>query len=214
MVKRKVGGAWYNPMTWFNQTPAGYAALPAGPVATTGSSWFSKNFNNIVLGVFMVVFISTIFGVIIWVITKEKKNKPDQGGGTTPSGGAVDPGMSNRPGRVDIAAINQGPSAGQAIIYFSKAEAAGTTCDSCEVEFKTTMTYTGAYPSNPDPVTNVTTVPLSAGIVNISYASQNPRGSDSLPTQVQIDVTATVINPITGVRGGPVSKSTQLPYIG
>lgn len=216
MAKRKVGGAWYNPMSWFGSSQPslpGYTPIGA-PSVSAGPSWFRTNFNNIALGLFMVVFITTIFGVIIWVLTKEKKHDSGGGGSATPSGGAVDPGMSNRPGRVDIAAINQGPSAGQAIIYFSKAEATGATCDSCEVEFKTTMTYTGAYPSNPEPLTKVTTVPLSAGIVNITYTPESPRGSDSLPTQVQIDVTATVINVITGVRGGPVSKSTQLPYIG
>ena len=161
------------------------------------------------------MFVAAVLGVVVWALLRESEKKKDSGGGgSSPSGGTVGPSYSNLPGRVDIAGINQGPSAGQAIIYFSKAEASGTTCETCEVEFKTTTSYTGAYPSNPDPVTDVKTVPLTAGIVNITYTSQNPRGSDSLPTQVQIDVTATVINTVTGVRGGPVSKSVQLPYIG
>jgi hypothetical protein len=156
----------------------------------------------------------TVLGLLIWMIVALVLKYTQNNTAPSPQGGSVAPPMSGTPGRVTIAEIAQAPSSGQAIIYFSKAEAAGTTCDTCEVEFNVTTTYTGAYPSNPDPVTNVTTAPLSAGAVYITYTPQNPRGADSLPTQVQINVTATVVNPVTGVRGGPVSASTQLPYIG
>jgi hypothetical protein len=214
MAKRKVGGGIFDSIRGaFSVPPPGNpqlaASLAAAPVAS-GPSWFSRNLNNILIGVFLVIFVAAVLGIVVWALLKENDRKKGEGGST---GGSVAPAYSNFPGKVEIAAINQGPSAGQAIIYFSKAEAYGTTCDTCEVEFKTTTTYTGAYPDNPDPVTNVTTVPLTAGIANISYTSQSPRGYDSLPTQVQIDVTATVINTVSGLRGQPVSKSVQLPYI-
>ncbi len=212
MAKRKVGGGIFDSIkSAFSVPPPGNSALAAQPVSLPSTpSWFSRNLNNILIGVFLFIFIAAVLGIVVWALLKENDRKKGGGG---PTGGSVAPAYSNFPGKVEIAAINQGPSAGQAIIYFSKAEAYGTTCDTCEVEFKITTTYTGAYPDNPGPDTNVTTVPLTAGIANISYTSQTPRGYDSLPTQVQIDVTATVINTVSGLRGQPVSKSVQLPYI-
>jgi len=208
MVTRKVGGSMFDSIRRaFGVLPPGNPQLAAAPGVG------STNFNNILIGIFVFILIAAVIGVVVWAVLKEKDKKKDSGE-PSPSGGTVGPSYSNLPGRVEIAGINQGPSAGQAIVYFSKAEASGTTCETCEVEFQINTSYTGAYPSNPDPVRNVRTVPLTSGIVNITYTPQNPRGSDSLPTQVQIDVTATVINTVTGVRGGPVSKSVQLPYIG
>lgn len=211
MAKRKVGGAWYNPMSWFGSSQPslpGYTPIGA-PSVSAGPSWFRTNFNNIALGLFMVVFITTIFGVIIWVLTKEKKHDSGGGGSATPSGGAVDPGMSERPGRINIASVVQGPSAGQAIIYFSQAETMGVLCDTCTAMFDVNMTYTGGSPA-PPAVYKPMTAPATSGVLTLDYSVN---GLTTSPTQVTIDITARSKNPKTGITGGPTKFSQMLPYI-
>lgn len=125
----------------------------------------------------------------------------------------VGPDINKLPGTIDIVSVGQAPSAGQAIVYFSKHEAEGTTCDTCEVEFSVNLNYTGG--SNVTPVTKTINAPLNSGTMIIPYwISIKPAGHPAPPTSVQIDITARVVdstNPSN--KGRPISYSKTLPYI-
>jgi hypothetical protein len=201
-MPRKRGGGFF--------TTTVPALLPGG-VATTVVNW--KNIIFLILGI---IILGVIIGVSVWAGTRPKKDEKGTDGG----GGAVGPKYSDLPGRITIAEVAQAPSSGQAIIYFSKAEAAGTTCDVCTAEFDINLTYTGGTPQQP-PVYKMITAPSTSGVVTFDYSvftpppptgAQNIQINTSPPTQVQIDITVRSITP-QGRAGGSTTFSKTIPYV-
>ena len=183
--------------------------VPGGVSVTT------INWKNIILLIIGIVILGVIIGVSVWAGTrpKDEKRSDDRGGGS------VGPKYSGLPGRITIAEVVQAPSSGQAIIYFSKAEAGGTTCDVCTAEFNVNLTYIGGTPQQP-PAYKMITAPSTTGIVTFDYGVPTS-GFDPLqpgnvisspPTQVQIDVTSRSITP-EGKAGGPTTFSKTIPYV-
>lgn len=127
------------------------------------------------------------------------------------------PPMSGIPGRITIAEVAQAPSAGQAIMYFSQAEASGTTCESCTAEFDVNITYSGGRPV-PPPQYKKLTAPALSGTVTFEYSVPTQTGGSTRPdveppNQMDITVHARSVNTQTGQIGGATSFSKTLPYI-
>lgn len=183
-----------------------------------GALYPEINWGNIGLVLLLLIVIGGAIAAIVYALTKPKTGSGSSNSG--PSGYPVGPPMNREPGRVDIAAIAQGPSAGQAIVYFSKHESAGTTCDTCQVKFDLIMTYTGGSPKQADKYDSIT-APINAGTVMIPYGTSTsnfgpltPGGSNTVPpTSVRINVTARVIDPTNpNMLGAPTTFSKTIPY--
>lgn len=188
--------------------PAGIG--PAGPSITI-------NWSNI-FALITFFAIITVFALVgVYFGGKQRSDEP-----ASQAGGATGPPMSNLPGQIVISNILGAPSAGQAIVYFSKKEAAGTTCDDCTVQFDVTLTYKGGSPQQ-EPKFITLTAPISSGTLLIPYG-ESPSGFSPLqpghmgptaaPTSVLIKVDARVMsreNP--AMKGGLTTFSKTIPYI-
>lgn len=140
------------------------------------------------------------------------------GGSAQKGGGAVAPPISKIPGRITIAEVAQSPSAGQAIIYFSQAEAAGTTCDTCTATFDINLTYVGGLPSQP-PADKTVTAPATSGTVIFDYSVPTQTGGStsptpSPPTQVTVSITARSVSSEDPTKSGaPTTFTKSIPYV-
>lgn len=197
MARRKVGGAWFQ-----NVDPV------TGVTSWTGLSKFLFSIAGL-----------TIVGLLIWMVVSIVMNSKSDGGSPPPSGGgAVAPPMSKLPGRITIAEVAQAPSAGQAIIYFSQAEAAGTTCDTCTATFDINLTYSGGLPT-PSPVYKQATAPSVSGVVTFDYSVPTQTGGSTPitptpPTQVTVSITArSVSNEDPSKKGSPTTFTKTLTYV-
>lgn len=179
--------------------------------------------NNIFAIIAFLAIIGIIIGVAIYFRKTPSDSEPSSqgGGGGSSSGGEVGPPMSKLPGQVVISNILGAPSAGQAIAYFSKKEASGTTCDDCDVEFDVTLTYKGGSPQQ-DPKFMKLTAPINSGTLLIPYGESasgfsplqpGHMGPTAQPTSVEIKLDARVMskeNP--NMKGGLTSFSKTIPY--
>lgn len=162
-----------------------------------------------------------IVGVILAIVLPLTIGKKRDDGEPSGPSGKVGPPMSQLPGRINIAEVAQAPSAGQAIIYYSLAEEAGTVCDTCEAVFDISLKYVGGTPPH-EPEHKIVTSPALNGIARFDYSvfapspstpGQNIHTNTSPPTQVEIEVTARSQVPGTGKRGAPTTFSKTLQYV-
>jgi hypothetical protein len=173
------------------------------------------NWTILTKSLYSILFLAVIGGisyVLYLVFSKSKRDGPVE-----PERHSVGPNMNRIPGTVDIASVAQGPSAGQAIIYFSKHEAGGTTCDTCEVEFSINLSYSGGS-SVPSPTPTIVTAPLNSGNAMVNYGIPEPYTHTpplpTPPTSVRLDITARVTDPTNPSNSGrPTSFSKTLPYV-
>lgn len=184
----------------------------------TGITSFGlKNIVSI-LGILVVLgVIGLIIFIVVKVVSQKGPETPSGGGGGEPKGGSVAPPMSQQPGRIDIAEVAQSPSAGQAIIYFSQAEASGTTCESCSADFDINIKYTGGRPV-PSPAFKKVSASAVNGTVTFDYSVPTQTGGSTgpdviPPTKIDVTITARSMNPQTGASGGPTSFRKTLPYV-
>lgn len=160
----------------------------------------------------VLLFVGIVLAIVL-PLTLIDRHKPE----TRTGGGAVAPPMSQQPGRINIAEVAQSPSAGQAIIYFSQAEASGTTCDTCTAEFDVNISYVGGQP-NPAPVFKKVTAPALSGTTTLDYSVSTQTGGTTPPlptppTQINLSITSRSVNPQNGVKGAPTTFSKTLPYV-
>lgn len=180
---------------------------------TTGSSSITT------LSMFLIFIL--LAGVILAIVLPLVLGNKDTPSPSQPTGGgSVAPPTATIPGQIKIAEIAQAPSAGQAIIYFSQAQASGSVCDTCTATFDINMTYTGGSPSQPPSYKSVTasatsgTVTFEYGFSQGPFSPITPGGSNTVPpTSVTLDVTARSTNPQTGAIGGPTTFSKTIPYV-
>jgi len=184
-----------------------------------GGGWFtddSGNFTTLSYAISSALSIIALvgLGVMIYVLIKVfgKKEEPEHS-----KGHAVAPPISKQPGRINVAEVAQSPSAGQAIIYFSQAEAAGTTCESCTASFDIQMSYSGGMPVPAPSFQTVTTSPAN-GTVTFDYSVPTQTGGTTgpqptPPNSVSFSITARSINPETGATGLTTTFSKTIPYI-
>jgi len=174
-------------------------------------------FGNIMFAIAGVVVLG-LLGLGLYFILKDFQ--PTRGEDAGPEKHKTGPGTDTLPGKVNIAEILNAPSAGQAILYFSKHEEAGTTCDTCNVQFDVDLTYTGGSPSQP-PKHEVVMAPLNSGTVIIPYGQPSSGfspvtpGSNTAqpPTSVVVAVTARVVsNANPSLKGAATSFSKTIPY--
>ena len=190
-----------------------------------GGGWFSDDttgrlttLSNVIIGFFGLVILTGIGAIVYFMLKNLKKtDEPSSSGG----GGAVGPPTSSLPGQIVISNILGAPSAGQAIVYFSKKEAAGTTCDDCNVQFDVTLTYKGGSPQQ-EPKIITLTAPISSGTLLIPYGESasgfsplqpGRMGPTAPPTSVLIKVDARVMskeNP--AMKGGLTTFSKTIQY--
>lgn len=170
---------------------------------------------TVVLILLLVIGIVLAIALPLILTRKDEKDSKQEGGG------AVAPSYEKVPGRITIAEVSQAPSAGQAIIYFSQAQASGTVCDTCTAAFDIIMTYSGGS-SDQEPVHKSVTATSTSGTVIFDYSvftpdqptpGQNININTSSPTSVQLDITARSTNPQTGSVGGSTSFSKTIPYV-
>jgi hypothetical protein len=190
----------------------GPAGGPAGP--TIGINW-----TNIFLTFLLIGMLIGFIILIVYFTTKSRDSEPSTPDGG--KGGSVGPPMSNLPGEVVISNILAAPSAGQAILYFSKKEAAGTTCDDCNVQFDITLTYKGGSPQQ-EPKLITLTAPVNSGTLLIPYGESaggfsplqpGHMGPTTQPTSVTIKADARVMskeNP--NMKGGLTTLTKSVPY--
>lgn len=197
MAKRKVGGFFTKTVT----DPAGFV--------TKVTDW-----RSIIALIVTLVIVAVIVGVVLYVALTPKKESPEEPSG----GGAVAPSYSKIPGNITIAEVTQAPSAGQAIIYFSQAQAAGTVCDTCTAMFDINLTYSGGLPVPPPSLKQVTASSTS-GVVTFDYSVPTQTGGSTPPeptppAQVSIQVTArSVSSQDPSKKSGPTSFSKTIPYV-
>lgn len=190
-----------------------------------GGGWFSDDvtgrptiLSNIIIGIFVLIILSGI-GTLVYFMLNNLKNTGGQP--SSEGGGAVGPPTSSLPGQIVISNILGAPSAGQAIVYFSKKESVGTTCDDCNVQFDVTLTYSGGSPQQ-EPKYITLTAPISSGTLLIPYGESasgfsplqpGHMGPTAPPTSVLIKVDARVMsreNP--AMKGGLTTFSKTIPY--
>jgi hypothetical protein len=169
----------------------------------------------------VVLILILVVGVVLAIVLPLTLLKPKDESTEQTGGGAVGPGFSKLPGRITIAELTQAPSAGQGIIYFSQAQAAGTVCDTCTAIFDISITYSGGNPQQ-EPVTKTVSAPSTSGTVTFDYGVPEPRfnplqpgvANTTPPTQVQIDVTArSVSSQDPSKKSGATSFSKTIPYV-
>ena len=198
MAKRRGGG-------FFTKT-----VTDAAGVVTTVTDW--RSIIAILLTVILTV--GAVLLVLFFTVLKPKDSSSEQPSG----GGAVAPPYSKLPGTITIAEIAQAPSAGQGIIYFSQAQAAGTVCDTCTAIFDINLTYSGGQPVPPLSSKQVT-APSTSGVVTFDYSVPTQTGGSTPPTptppaQVSIEVTArSVSSQDPTKKSGPTSFSKTIPYV-
>jgi hypothetical protein len=188
----------------------------------TGGGWFRDDITGdptiLGSGVVSLLILVVLAGVAVGVyfIIKEfgRHEKPDE---KEPEGGKVGPPISGIPGKITIAEVAHAPSAGQGIIYFSQAEASGTTCEACTAEFDVNITYSGGRPT-PSPSYKKVTAPVLNGVVTFDYSVPTQTGGSTQPdvmppTQMDVSVSARSINAESGQTGGPTTFSKTLPYV-
>lgn len=192
-----------------------------------GGNWFrttdaitgvtTTNWGNVLILIVSILVLGLVAGVITWAVIS---NKPQSNQNQQTGGGAVGPPISTIPGRITIAEVAQAPSAGQAIIYFSQAEASGTTCQTCTATFDVNMTYVGGNPTQP-PGFKTVTAPSTSGTVTFEYGASTggfspltPGGNNTVPpSQVQLSITARSTNPQTGKSGPQTTFTKTIPYV-
>ena len=180
---------------------------------TTGSSSITT------LSIILIIIL--IAGILLAIVLPFVLGKKDTSSSSQPTGGGtVAPPMSTIPGKITIAQVAQAPSAGQAIIYFSQAQASGSVCDTCTATFDINMTYTGGSPSQPPSFKTVTasatsgTVLFDYGFSQGPFSPITPGGSNTVPpTSVSLQITARSTNPQTGAIGSPTTFSKTIPYV-
>lgn len=192
---------------------------PAG-IGPGGPS-ISIKWGNLTLTILFILLLGGLIGLIVYFTTTSSDSQPSTSGGGGGGGGSVGPPMSKLPGEVVISNILGAPSAGQAILYFSKKEASGTTCDDCNVQFDVTLTYKGGSPPQPSKILTLT-APLNSGTLLIPYGESaggfsplqpGHMGPSTAPTSVLIKVDARVIsNENPSMRGGLTTLSKSIPY--
>lgn len=165
--------------------------------------------------IFLLV-VALVLAIVLPLMLLKKDDDKKEGGG------AVAPPYSKLPGRITIAEVTQAPSAGQAIIYFSQAQASGTVCDTCTAVFDIIMTYSGGNPTQ-DPVHKQITAPSTSGVITFDYSvftpdrhtpGQNININTTPPTSVQLDITARSTNPQNPSKtSGSTSFSKTIPYV-
>lgn len=167
----------------------------------------------------ILIFLAIVAGVLAIVLPLVLLKPHDEEGPKEPRG-KVGPPMNQLPGRINIAEVAQAPSAGEAIIYFSLAEEAGTVCDTCTAEFDINLTYVGGSPTQ-SPAHKKVTSAATSGTARFEYGSSTggfspltPGGSNATPpTQVQVEITARSVVPGTGKLGAPTTFSKTLQYV-
>lgn len=161
-----------------------------------------------------------IVGGILAIVLPFVLSKKDRGDSSEPDKHTVGPDISGLPSRLTIAEVAQGPSAGQAIIYFSPAQATGVACEGCTATFDITITYIGGQPTTPPTFKKVSS-PTTSGVVTFDYAASSsgfspltPGGNTTVhPTQITVDISARSVNTQTGKSSGPTTFSKTLPYV-
>lgn len=197
MAKRKVGGFFTKNVT------------DAAGVVTRVTDW-----KSIMVLILTIVVVGAIIGVVLYFTLSPKKESPEEPSG----GGSVAPSYSKIPGSITIAEVTQAPSAGQGIIYFSQAQAAGTVCDTCTAMFDINLTYSGGQPV-PPPSFKQLTASSTSGVLTFDYSVPTQSGGTTPPlptppTQVSVQVTArSVSSQDPSKTSGPTTFTKTIPYV-